>query len=79
MTIRDLLTPRQYEVLVTYCRADTAEDAAAQLGIATSTLKNTVTTILRRLDCVTTRQAAYRLGREEHEPRRHRVGRTLPL
>ncbi len=55
------LTERQFQIFVEYCAADTLEDAARRLGISPQTLKNSLTTVYRRLDVTSARQAAWRL------------------
>ena len=53
------LTPRQREVLLTVARADSQQAAAAELGIALSTLKNTLATIRKKTGTYTTLSALY--------------------
>ncbi len=55
------LTFRQLHVFAVYCAEDSPEAAAERLGVAVSTLKNTLSTIYRKLDVTNSRQAAWKL------------------
>ena len=59
------LTPRQREVLFTVARADSQQAAAAELGIALSTLKNTLEAVHRKLGVRSTVAALYRVLGEQ--------------
>ena len=54
-------SPRELEVFAAYCRADSVEQAAAELGITVSTIKNTLTHLFAKTNTVSSRQLAYRL------------------
>lgn len=53
--------PRAVRAFEEYCTTDNLEEAARRLGVSPSTVKHHVATVLRALDAISARQAAFRL------------------
>jgi DNA-binding NarL/FixJ family response regulator len=53
--------PQAYRVFEVYCDSPTTLAAARQLGLSPRTVENHVATIMRAVDAVAARQAAFRL------------------